>query len=414
MKESDKRLLKLSELRTAQNKLLAEGVTDANREEMRNRDSEIENLEVEYRAALRSEESETRAAEAIPEGETPESREKRALIKRAKIGNILAEVVDGSRLMDGAESELRAEIFGENSHGMIPFELLDPEPEARAVTPVAAAAQSDSFRAPLLTRIFTRTVAARLGVNMPSVPPGKAVFPAFVQAGGPAVSNKAKDAAADATAGSFSGETLSPIRLTGRYEFRVEDAAVFPELESVFRTDLVAVMADAMDNAIVNGTGAAPQVNGFLSELTDAADPAAVVSFDTGVASFAALIDGLTAYVPSDVSGVVGPHSMRKFASTFRNNGSDGTLAQFLSATGVSVAASSRIPDPSANVQRAIAVRTAYPGANAVAPIWSGMRVIRDEISNAAKGQIALTAIMLWNFKIVREGAFSILKFQVA
>ena len=416
MKESDKRLLKLSELRTAQNAVLAAGITDENREEMRTRDTEIQNLEVEYRAAVRSEDQEDRAAVREPEDSDPATRELRALVKRSKVGKILQEVIEGSRLMDGPEAEIRSEIFGENSHGVIPFELLDPEndPEHRAVTPVAAAAQSDSFRAPLLERIFTRSVAARLAVNMPTVPPGTAVFPIFNQAGGPAAANKAKDAAADETAGSFTGETLSPIRLTGRYLFRVEDAAVFPGLESVFRQDLVAVMSDAMDDALVNGTGAAPQVNGFLSELADPADPADVVTFDSGIASFAGLIDGITAYVPSDVSGVVGPHTMRKFASTFRNNGSDGTLAQFLASTGVNVAATSRLPDPNAMIQKAIAVRTAYPGANAQAPIWQGMRIIRDEISNAAKGQIALTAVMLWNFKIVREGAFAILEFKIA
>ena len=416
MKESDRFELRRLELSKEINGILKTGITDENRESFVGLEKQYDDAGIAKRAAIKVESGETRAAETLPPGDNPEDREKRALIKRSKVGPILQEVIDGSRLMEGPESELRAELFGENSHGMVPFELLDPElgREERAITPVAAAAQSDSYRAPLLQRIFTRSVAARLGVNMPSVPPGQAVFPIFNQGGGPTAANAAKDAAADATAGSFTGETLSPIRLTGRYEFRVEDAAVFPGLEAVFREDLVAVMSDAMDNSVVNGNGVAPNVNGFLAELPDPTAAAAVVTFDSGIASFAGLIDGITAYVPSDVSGVVGAATMRKFASTFRNNGSDGTLAQFLASTGVNVAASSRIPAVAANKQKALAVRTAYPGANAQAPIWSGMRIIRDEISNAAKGQIALTAIMLWNFKIVREGAFSILEFQVA
>ena len=40
------------------------------------------------------------------------------------------------------------------------------------------------------------------------------------------------------------------------------------------------------------------------------------------------------------------------------------------------------------------------------------MEVIRDPYTGAAHGQVALTAIMLWNFKILRETGFGLFQIQ--
>ncbi len=51
---------------------------------------------------------------------------------------------------------------------------------------------------------------------------------------------------------------------------------------------------------------------------------------------------------------------------------------------------------------------------NAVAPVWEGVQLIRDEVTAAAKGQIAVTAVALWGFKILRSDGFERLRFKVA
>ena len=414
MKESDKRLLKLSELRTAQNKLLAAGITDENREEMRNRDTEIENLETEYRAALRAEEAETRAGATLPPADDSATREMRALIQRSNVGNIVREVIEGTRLMAGPESELRAEIFGENSHGLIPWELLDPEPETRAITPVAESAQSDSYRAPLLERIFTRSVAARLGVNMPSVSPGKAVFPIFNQSGGPAAGNVAADAAGRCNGrvvlrgNALPGSAHGPIRIPGRGRGRVPGTGVGLPAGLDGRD----VRRNGQPDRERHRRGSASERLSFGASRSDRSRRRRHLRFrhrfvgkpdrrDHGLHGNRRRGSRGAAHVP-EIRRYVPEQRQRQLARPVPEPDNGG------------VAATSRIPDPASNVQKAIAVRTAYPGANAQAPIWQGLRVIRDEISNAAKGQIALTAIMLWNFKIVREDAFAILEFKLA
>ena len=42
----------------------------------------------------------------------------------------------------------------------------------------------------------------------------------------------------------------------------------------------------------------------------------------------------------------------------------------------------------------------------AVAAIWPSMQLIRDPYTNAAEGQVSLTAIQLWDFALVRTANF--------
>ena len=58
--------------------------------------------------------------------------------------------------------------------------------------------------------------------------------------------------------------------------------------------------------------------------------------------------------------------------------------------------------------------RTRYPGRNAVAPIWRGVETIRDPYSGAASGEVAVTMLMLWNLKILREAGWSLFTTRVA
>ena len=55
------------------------------------------------------------------------------------------------------------------------------------------------------------------------------------------------------------------------------------------------------------------------------------------------------------------------------------------------------------------------PRASATAALWSGFELtIRDEVTKAAEGRVALTALALWNFKVVREAAYTRAAIQIA
>ena len=78
--------------------------------------------------------------------------------------------------------------------------------------------------------------------------------------------------------------------------------------------------------------------------------------------------------------------------------------------------ATRRIADPAANIQQAI-IRRTNPAGNrvAVAPVWSGLELIRDPYTVAGKGEIVITAIMLvGGVVMLRKDAFVQDSFRVA
>ena len=428
MKLSQKLALQAAETRrkinaaiTKANAAPADEPDEAAETEMRELTADLASLETRQAEAAKAEGAavESTAARA-PAAEDGESRELRSLRAKARFGEFLREAADG-REVEGAEREFREARLGRRgTPGFVPIEVLDPgeqrsEQRADAVTPVADAAISDSYRAPVLDRIFKRSIASRLMVSMQTVPTGDAVYP--VMTGGTTAEMKAKDAAVDAGAASFTGETLSPVRLTARYLFRVEDMARFPQLEATLRRDVGMAMADQMDEQIINGDGTAPNVTGFLSELPDPTDPGAVLTFATWLETFLDFVDGIRAFGLMDLRCIVGPHTFRKAAATFSAAAGmpeETSAYEYVSSRMGECSVSARIPNPNNNIQRGIVALTQYPGANAVAPVWDSVQLIRDPYTDAAKGRVAITAVMLWNFKIVREGGFRLFEAKVA
>ena len=77
--------------------------------------------------------------------------------------------------------------------------------------------------------------------------------------------------------------------------------------------------------------------------------------------------------------------------------------------------ASANIPAASGTVQSGIIAKLGAESAmNAVCPIWEGLRLIRDEVTNADKGQIQVTAVALHNFKVLRPDGFVRTKVKLA
>ena len=173
-----------------------------------------------------------------------------------------------------------------------------------------------------------------------------------------------------------------------------------------------------MDNQIVNGDGTSPDVSGFLKELTAPGVDNAVTSWGGYFGKFSSLVDGLNAYQLSDVRVIEGKDTFGYAETLFRTGANDNGPARFGPRVcrfgrigGMSV--SSRIPATATSGtfnkhQVNIAALTSYPGRNAVAPIWRAFSVIRDPYTGAASGEVAITAVALWNFKILRETGFSL------
>ena len=222
----------------------------------------------------------------------------------------------------------------------------------------------------------------------------------------------------DASAGSFTGFTLEPTRLTAAYLFNSRQSYQLRNFESVLRRDLLAVMSDAMDAQIVSGDGSAPNVTGFLSELTAPSRPSAADTYASYVSKFAGMIDGLNAYRLSDLRSVVNPATFQDMISEYRGTNDNTTAWEKVRELTGGISVSSRVPNTAvtgeASTYLNITALTSYPGRNAVAPIWRGLELIRDPYSNAGKGQVRLTAIAFWSFTILREAGWQLWKARTA
>ena len=101
--------------------------------------------------------------------------------------------------------------------------------ETRAVTP--GAGNVGQNQQPIIPYVFPMSAAAFLGVDMPSVPAGDAVFP--VLTGTLDVHTPAENAAAAETTGSFSSDVLTPTRLQASFFYSREDRARFAMMDSL-------------------------------------------------------------------------------------------------------------------------------------------------------------------------------------
>ena len=435
MTESQKKSLELSTARTALNGLIEkrnklEAGTEPTTDDINAMDSatrKVSALEVEYRASLVVEQDAEQArAAADPDGEETE---RRRILARASIMPFIDEAVEGKRIT-GVELEVRKATLGEDAtDNHLPIDLLlaPEELERRAsnrpveyradtVTPVAAAALADGSQASVLERVFSRSIAARLGVAMPSVPVGAAVYP--IMATGTTASMANDGAQVDAGAGSFTGHTLEPTRLTGAYLFNSRQALQLRNFEAVLRRDLAAVISDKMDDQIINGNGTAPNVAGFLHELPAVTNPSDVTDWAALLSIFTDQVDGLNAYMLGDLRTVIGKDTFTYGHGLFRtgttDNGPRGSALEYVRERIGGMSVSSRIPAAASNIQTNIVALTSYPGRNAVAPIWRGLELIRDPYSNAGKGQVRLTAIAFWSFKVLREAGWNLWKVKTA
>ena len=100
-------------------------------------------------------------------------------------------------------------------------------------------------------------------------------------------------------------------------------------------------------------------------------------------------------------------------ALEYRGNNADDSALDSLNRVSGGVRVSAHVAaKTNANVQEAVVAR-GKQYRHAVAPIWEGVSLIPDEVTKAATGEIVLTAVMLMNFKIIREAGYKRFSFKV-
>ena len=363
----------------------------------------VEELTDEQRTAideLRNEYSDTeRKIQAATVGEDePEGREVRSddralaeLIGGANVGAIFTATLE-HRQTDGREREVQTH-FG-LAPNQVPLAML--ESRATGVTP--APADVGATQAAIIPAVFPQSCAAFLGVDMPTVPVGEAVFPVLTTSAD--VNVPAENANSDETAGAFSAEVLSPGRLQAAFFYSREDRARFAGMDEALRSNLSDALSDKLDQQILAGD------EGLL-DGTNLANHN--VSTETTYALYReqfayGRVDGKYASATGELKAVMGSGTFAHAASQYRGNNDNTDALMAMGAAGVDVKVSAHVPAVSGNKQNAI-IRLGMRR-DMVAAIWEGVTLIPDEVTKGANGQIVVTAVMLHAVQVLRSAGF--------
>ena len=380
--------LKQSETRQSLNSLLAlDELTDEQRDSLSELTTTMQQLEVETRAAIVAEVDPTVTAT----DDDSAAREMRALIEGASIGAIFGATLE-HRATEGQTAELQQHL--RLSANQVPLALLMEE---RAVTP--APADVGQNMAAIIPAVFPASCAAFLGIDMPTVGVGEAVYPVLTTSA--TTHTPAENAAAAETTGAFSADVLSPSRLQAAFFYSREDRARFAGMDSALRQNLGDALSDKLDAQLLVGT------NGLLTGTVLGDHNASAITTYAHYRSTHAYgrVDGKYANAVGDIRIVMGSATYAHAAAAFRsdNAGDRAALEDLMQVTG-GVKVSAHVPAVSGNKQNSV-IRLGMRR-DMVAPIWEGVTLIPDEITKAGTGQIVVTAVMLHAIKVLRADGF--------
>ena len=388
MTDLQKLAIRASELRSKLNTLAgAEELSDEQRVEVDTLTAEYTDVEARVRAATVAADDDTTVAIV----EDAEGRELRELIAGSDLGGIFAAAIE-HRSTSGQTSELQ------QHYGLTPNQVPLALLESRAVTP--APTDTGASQAAIIPGVFPDACAAFLGVDMPTVPVGDAVFPVLTTNATVGRKGTASSDAIAETTGSFSVEVLSPERLQASFFYRRTDAARFATMGESLRQNLNEALADGLDKEIIAGT------NGLLTSTNlPNHNVSAVTTYALYRSQLAySRVDGKYASTAKDLRILFGSDTLAHAAAQYRgSNDNQDALMSLLNATsGVKVSA--HVPDAASNKQNSV-VRLGMRR-DAVAAIWDGVTLIADEVTKAKSGEIVVTAVMLHAVKILRADGF--------
>ena len=345
------------------------------------------------------------AADGEPvEVRSTEDRQRAELLKQANVGQLVFDLLNGRSGSNGAMQEFQTE-HGLGSNEINIRMLRDDEIEVRAVT--SAPGQTAQNEQPIIPYVFPMAVAAFMGIDMPIVGVGDAVFP--ILSSTLAVRTPAENADADETTGAFSAQVLTPSRLQASFFFSREDKARFGGMDAALRENLSAGLSDGLDDVIMSGT------NGLLTGTVLANHAAAAVTdFDAYITDFGyGRVDGRFAGSVGDIRLVMGSASYAHCGNVYRATESDRPALDRLMAVTGGVRVSAHVPALSNSNKQNNLVRMGMRS-DYVAPIWEGVTLIPDEVTKAKQGQIVITAVMLYAVKLLRADGFYKAEVQTA
>ena len=367
-------------------------LTDEHRGELTTLRTEYRDTEGKLQAAIVAEGD----AQPVPlgQGGNAEDRAYSGLCGRANIGAIFQALTE-RRATEGAEAEIQQH-HGLNPH-QVPLDLLRGE-EHRAIT--AAPTNTETMQESPIQPVFAMGDLAYLAVDQPSVPVGDAIFPVLTSrpvARGPFVASEV----ATETDGSYDAALLAPERVQASFSYLRTDAARFSMLGESLREALNSGLTEKVDAEGIGGT------KGLLAGTNLANHNASAIStYANYVSQFGYnRVDGRFAPTPTDLRVLVGSTTYSHMGGVYRSASTDlSAVDRLMMVTGKPIRVSAHVPAASNNKQNGL-IRLGSRR-DMVCPMWEGVSLIYDEITGQTKGEINITAVLLFTTKVLREGGF--------
>ena len=370
-------------------------------------DGEIREVREKEIPAIAAAKEEAEAAVVARSENTPENREKRELRAKVSMGKFIAERLLGLDGWSGALGEYVAAC--DVARNEIPLDyFLEERALTSPPTKASQTLQGETSVQPTVAYRFAPPSATALGVELRPVGAGAAHH--VVTTTPVPASAKAKGAQLTNTAAVLALEPRSPKRLGAQFEVAVEDEALYGSLGDDLDREASNAVADLLDTQIINGDGSGANLAGLFNTATDVAAATAKETFPSGLARFAALVDGRFATGWADIRAVIGSSTFSLYASLVAS-GSDTSLYDYLaSRLGSGLMVSTKVPAVDANAQKAIAVRTA--NAPITVDLWGGAMGIRidDPFSSAGSGKRIVTLSVLVGAPFVPHGTDQVIE----
>ncbi|WP_415184396.1 phage major capsid protein [Phaeovulum sp.] len=390
--------LRKSEIRQSLSELA--GKDNPTEDEVRSMDAldkEYRTAEVKYRAALIAEDSERREAGA--EMETRSDKEWSQMLDRFEVRQVALALDEGASL-SGATKEIVEELRSQGGFRGIPLPLMALE--QRAGETVASGLYEPKQTRDIIARIFPNSVAARIGVQSVNIPQGTVEYP-VATAG--AVAGWANGELADvgaATAFATTEKVLSPDQTLGaqmilsRKSLKMTGAG----LETAIRSDMSAAIATALDNAVINGTGATGQplglIPGAVTYGITATDVASLATWAAFRAEVIAFMEANAITDPAQVR-VAFPPAIWGGLDNALISGTAVSELDRMAAHGIKPVLANQVP-----ADTAILTTTVNGIAPAFLGLWGAVDLIRDPYTKAASGQLVLTGLVTADVQVAR------------
>ncbi len=411
MLESAKIMRRQSEIRSQLSELVGKETTDDETRQIDTLDAEYRANETKYRGALIVEASERDAASAELENRSAD--EWQGLIDNFELRQVVANLDTGAAI-SGQTAEVVTEMRAQGSfQGQpIPWGAL----ERRAGETTSATTPDPTRTMPLVDRLFPTSVAAQLGASLVQVGQGSLEYPVSTASTVASWQTDEVTDLPDPVPFTTADAKLSPDFALG-VRMKITRKALKQSgegLESAIRRDMNGAMQMELDRSLILGSGAAGEPLGIIPgaatygiNVNNLGAAATWAAFRTEVLAF---MVGNAASGPGSVRALIRPEVWDRMDGSYIT-GTAVTEFELMRKAMLGVIMTTNALEAPAGGETTAVLATSAGG---LPPIhigaWGGIDLIRDPYTDAASGQLRLTAIATMDQTVARGAQLRIVE----